>query len=58
MEKAEEGKDMAYVSSWGEANPGGGLDVKAAYIERSKKDVEEARESLATVIRILGLKVE
>eukprot|EP00590_Aulacoseira_subarctica_P009461 CAMPEP_0172426860 /NCGR_PEP_ID=MMETSP1064-20121228/39396_1 /TAXON_ID=202472 /ORGANISM="Aulacoseira subarctica , Strain CCAP 1002/5" /LENGTH=166 /DNA_ID=CAMNT_0013170705 /DNA_START=193 /DNA_END=693 /DNA_ORIENTATION=- len=58
VQNSEEGKDMAYISSWGEANPGGGLDVKAAYIERARKDVEEARESLATIIRLLGLKVE
>lgn len=57
IQHAEEGKDMAYVSSWGEANPGGGLDVKASYIERSRKEVEEARQSLATIIRLLGLKV-
>jgi mannitol-specific phosphotransferase system IIBC component len=49
---------MAYVSSWGEANPGGGLDVKAAYIERSRKEVEEAQRSLATIIHLLGMKVD
>jgi len=58
IQHSEEGKDMAYVSSWGEANPGGGLDVKAAYIERSRKEVEEAQRSLATIIRLLGMKVD
>ena len=57
VEKAEEGSGMAYISSWGEANPGGGKDRVALFIERSKKDVIEARDSLATVIRILGLQV-
>lgn len=55
QEKADEGSGMAYVSSWGEANPGGGKDRVAYYIERSKNDVIACRDSLATVIRILKL---
>ena len=55
VEKAEEGNGYAYISSWGEANPGGGKDRVALFIERSKNDVTEAKNSLATVIRILGL---
>lgn len=55
MEKAEEGNGMAFISSWGEANPGGGRDRIALFIERSRKDVEDSRNSLAVVIRILGL---
>jgi len=58
MEKAEEGNGMAFISSWGEANPGGGRDRVELFIERSRKDVEEARASLSTVIRILGLQVD
>ena len=58
MEKAEEGSGMAYISSWGEANPGGGRDRVALFIERSRKDVIEAKDSLGTVIRILDLKVD
>jgi hypothetical protein len=48
---------MAYVSSWGEANPGGGKDRVELFIERAKKNVIVSKESLATVIEILGLKV-
>ena len=57
MEKAEEGSGMAFVSSWGEANPGGGKDRVELFIERSRKDVVEAKDSLGTVIKILGLQV-
>lgn len=53
IEKAEEGNGMAYISSWGEANPGGGKDRVAMFIERSKKDVIEAKDALATVKRVL-----
>lgn len=55
IEKAEEGSGMAYISSWGESNPGGGKDRVALFIERSKKDVTACRDSLKTVIRILKL---
>lgn len=55
IEKAEEGSGMAYISSWGESNPGGGKDRVALFIERSKKDVTACRDSLQTVIRILKL---
>mmetsp|Transcript_25572 Transcript_25572/g.37630 ORF Transcript_25572/g.37630 Transcript_25572/m.37630 type:complete len:258 (+) Transcript_25572:62-835(+) len=58
LEKSEEGNGMAFISSWGEANPGGGKDRIDLFIERSKKDVVETRDSLATVIRILDLKVD
>lgn len=52
---AEEASGMAFVSSWGEANPGGGKDRVELFIERSKKNVIDARESLATIIDILQL---
>ena len=55
-ENAEEASSMAFVSSWGEANPGGGKDRVEIFIERSKKNVIVARDSLETVIRILDLK--
>lgn len=58
VEKSEEGSGMAYLSSWGEANPGGGKDRVALFIERSKKDVIEARDSLATVMRLLDIRVD
>mmetsp|Transcript_7488 Transcript_7488/g.14205 ORF Transcript_7488/g.14205 Transcript_7488/m.14205 type:complete len:241 (-) Transcript_7488:1718-2440(-) len=56
-EKAEEASNTAFVSSWGEANPGGGKDRVAFFIERSRKQVETARDSLGTVIKILGIEV-
>jgi hypothetical protein len=52
-EAAEEASGMAYVSSWGEANPGGGKDRVAYFIERAKKNVIDARDSLATALNIL-----
>lgn len=55
-EKADEGSGLAYVSSWGESNPGGGKDRIELFIERSKKDVIEVRDSLASVMKILDLK--
>jgi hypothetical protein len=55
-ENADEASSMAFVSSWGEANPGGGKDRVELFIERSKKNVMVAHDSLATVIDILGLK--
>mmetsp|Transcript_39534 Transcript_39534/g.114441 ORF Transcript_39534/g.114441 Transcript_39534/m.114441 type:complete len:209 (+) Transcript_39534:76-702(+) len=57
LQNAEEASGMAYVSSWGEANPGGGKDRVEVFIERAKKNVIVSKESLATVIEILGLKV-
>lgn len=55
-EAAEEASNMAYVSSWGEANPGGGKDRVELFIERAKKNVIDARDSLSTVIDICELK--
>jgi len=57
LQNAEEASGMAYISSWGEANPGGGKDRVELFIERAKKNVIVSRNSLATVIDILGLKV-
>lgn len=56
QEAAEEGNGMAYISSWGEANPGGGKDRVELFIERAKKNVIDSRDSLATVIDILDIK--
>mmetsp|Transcript_25637 Transcript_25637/g.48553 ORF Transcript_25637/g.48553 Transcript_25637/m.48553 type:complete len:235 (+) Transcript_25637:170-874(+) len=53
-EAAEEASGMAYISSWGEANPGGGKDRVEYWIERSRKNVTDARDSLETALRILG----
>jgi hypothetical protein len=56
-ENADEANGMAFVSSWGEANPGGGKDRVELFIERSKKNIIVARDSLKQVISILGLRV-
>ena len=56
-ENAEEASGMAFVSSWGEANPGGGKDRVQLFIERAKKNVIVSRDSLKTVIDILDLKL-
>jgi len=58
IEKAEEANGMAFVSSWGEANPGGGKDRVELFIERSKKSVVEVRDVLKAAIRLLDLKVD
>ena len=58
VEKADETNVMAFVSSWGEANPGGGKDRVEYFIERSRNNVKESRDELAKVIKILDLKVE
>ncbi len=55
VEKADEGNVMAYVSSWGEANPGGGQDNIAAYLEKSRKEVVESAEILKTICQLLEL---
>ncbi len=57
LQNAEEASGMAYVSSWGESNPGGGKDRVELFIERARKNVIVSKESLETVIEILGLKV-
>jgi hypothetical protein len=56
VETADEASGMAFVSSWGEANPGGGKDRVEFFIERAKKNVIDARNCLATVIDILKIK--
>lgn len=55
-EKADEASGMAYVSSWGESNPGGGKDRIEYFIERSRNDVTAARDALGKVIAILEIK--
>merc|ERR1719201_3320233 len=41
-EKADAGNVMAYVAGWGEANPGGGQDEIARYLEKSRKEVVQS----------------
>ena len=55
-QNAEEANSMAFVSSWGESNPGGGKDRVRLFIERSKNNVIVSRDSLKTVMDILDLK--
>jgi hypothetical protein len=55
-QNAEEANSMAFVSSWGEANPGGGKDRVRQFIERSRNNVVASRDSLKTVLDILNLK--
>jgi len=55
LQAAEEANGMAYVSSWGEANPGGGKDRVELFIERSKKNVMDARDALATAMDLLQM---
>ena len=54
-EKADNGNIMAYVSSWGEANPGGGQDNIARYLEKSRKEVVEAANLLKDICGMLGV---
>lgn len=54
-EASEEASNMAYMSSWGEANPGGGKDRVEYFIERAKKNVTDARDSLSRAVQILRL---
>lgn len=55
-QNAEEANSMAFVSSWGEANPGGGKDRVRQFIERSRNNVVASRDSLKAVLDILNLK--
>lgn len=56
LQNAEEASSMAFVSSWGEANPGGGKDRVELFIERARKNVIVSKQSLETVMRILDIK--
>ena len=55
--KADAGNVMAYVSSWGEANPGGGQDEILRYLNKSKKDVEQSVSLLKVILDCLDIKV-
>ncbi|KAL3795140.1 hypothetical protein HJC23_007368 [Cyclotella cryptica] len=54
---AEEANGMTFVSSWGEANPGGGKDRVELFIERSWRNVVQSWECLGVVLEILGVPV-
>ena len=53
--KSEEANGMAFVSSWGEANPGGGKDRVEIFIERAREEVQMARDALKVCVDILGV---
>ena len=55
-EKADDAAGLAFTSSWGEANPGGGKDVVDAYLERTKVYVVDVESSLKAVLKCLDLK--
>ena len=55
--KADAGNVMAYVSSWGEANPGGGQSEILRYLKKSQTNVEESAALLKTIIDALKISV-
>lgn len=56
-EKADQGAMMAYTSSWGEANPGGGKEVIDEYLERTKDEVIETEKILRKILGFLKLEI-
>ena len=48
---------MAYVSQFGEYNPGGGEDNVLKYLLEAKKQVESAQKALGVIVAALGLSV-
>ena len=48
---------MAYVSQFGEYNPGGGEDNVLKYLLEAKKQVESAQKALGVIVSALGLSV-
>ena len=56
LQSADEGSGLAYISSWGEANPGGGKDRVELFIERARQDVVSAQKNLGIMADVLDLK--
>jgi hypothetical protein len=46
---------MAFISQFGEYNPGGGKDAVLKYLNESKKQVELASTSLKVIMDCLGI---
>jgi len=46
---------MAFISQFGEYNPGGGKDEVLKYLEESKKQVILAKKSLKTIMETIGI---
>ncbi|CAK0897199.1 unnamed protein product [Prorocentrum cordatum] len=51
------GNSDAFISSFGEFNPGGGREQVELYIEKSKENVVRARDSLKILSKALDIKV-
>ena len=49
---------MAFISQFGEYNPGGGQDEVLKYLNESKKQVVMAEKALRTIMSSLGVPVE
>ncbi len=47
--------ELAYTSSFGEYNPGGGKDQIAKYLELARAEVVLARDSLKKMIELLNI---
>lgn len=56
MMAAEAGNGLAYISSWGEANPGGGKDRVQLFLERARNSVLQARDNLSIIVNLLDVK--
>ncbi|CAM9290944.1 unnamed protein product, partial [Phaeothamnion confervicola] len=46
---------MAFTSSFGEFNPGGGKDQVAKYLEQSRLQVVACQKALGTIVKLLDL---
>ena len=46
---------MAFISQFGEYNPGGGVEEVLKYLNEAKKQVEIASRSLKTIMECLGI---
>jgi Ca2+ transporting ATPase len=47
--------ELAYTSSFGEYNPGGGKEQIARYLELAREEVVLSRDSLKTIIKLLNI---
>uniref|UniRef100_A0A7R9U856 Imelysin-like domain-containing protein n=1 Tax=Pinguiococcus pyrenoidosus TaxID=172671 RepID=A0A7R9U856_9STRA len=51
----EQANIMAYTSSWGEANPGGGQDRINQFATKAFNEVQLARDALGTMVDVLNV---
>lgn len=47
--------ELAYTSSFGEYNPGGGKDAVAKYLEQARAEVVKSRDSLKAIVGLLKI---